>query len=108
MSDYNEDRAHEMGFVPEDEDIVTEKEFSKMLRDRVYFEPRRKPVTEDWLMAQEDLRRAACRDLDRSYSEHIMNAIGFGFVLLVILGASCALLAGVAWASQWLYRALIG
>jgi hypothetical protein len=34
MSDYNEDRAYEMGFVPEDEDILTEKEFADILRDR--------------------------------------------------------------------------
>jgi hypothetical protein len=45
-SDYNEDRAHEMGFVPEEEDIMTEKEFAQFLRDR------RPPLTADEIVGR--------------------------------------------------------
>jgi hypothetical protein len=44
-SDYNEDRAYEMGFCEEDEELLSEKEFAQMLRDR----------TKPRLVTEEDL-----------------------------------------------------
>jgi hypothetical protein len=51
-SDYNEDRAHEMGFVPEDEDLMSAKEFEAMLRDR------KPPLTADDIALGVELGRS--------------------------------------------------
>jgi hypothetical protein len=129
MSDPNEDRAYELGFVPDNHEIYSAEEFAQMLLDRtrrvegyrrmreeernsqaaVNSAATRRPlITSDWIADQEEARERACRDLDRSYSERMTNAIGFAFVVAVLLAACTALLAGVVYASQWIYKAVIG
>jgi hypothetical protein len=55
MSDYKEDRAHELGFVPEGDNIVTEKEFAEMLRDRARL------TEDDWRIRLEAASRGEYR-----------------------------------------------
>jgi hypothetical protein len=157
MSDYNEDRAYELGdpnrtrYLQEDEEDdqgrevyeflhspEAEEGFRKAMRNpaevmypcgttasegsplrdcpvhgrtcferrKVYFDmPRRTPVTADWLVEQEERRKAALRDTRWS---QVKNAFAVLSLWVVLLGFSLALLSGMGYALLLLYHMVHG
>lgn len=104
-SDYAEDLAYDMAraerFLQPHEDDEEEE------MSRVYLGPtRRTPITEDWLMAQEDLRQTAVRNLRVSRLRRMRRALELSVVWILAMGAGAAVLAGLYYAAQWLWGIL--
>jgi hypothetical protein len=108
MSDFAEDRAHEMGRPgPENEDLLSEREFADMLRTRMYLDtPRRTHITEKWLVDQDARRRSALRDLEVSNARRIWAGIELLVVSLVAMATVIALFAGLLYAAKALWEML--
>jgi hypothetical protein len=106
---YDEDLAHEAGRPNNEdhEDLISGKEFSDMLRKRMYLDPpRRAPITEDWLVDQEARRKAALRELEVSAARRIWGVIELLVVSLVAMTTVIALFAGLIYAAKTLWELL--
>jgi hypothetical protein len=108
--DLNYELARTERFLQPDEEEDQEDEMSRVylgpprrgkFNEWVEEGPRRTRITEDWLIAQEDLRQAAVRSLRVSRMRRMRRAIVV-WTLAMSLGA--ALLLGLVHVTLWFYE----